>query len=1133
MMFTDMAGYTALMQRDEAAAVRSRERHRGALERLVPEHDGEVLQYFGDGSLCIFRSSLHAVKAAVEIQRDLGGEPPLRIGLHAGDIAYDEQGAYGDAINIAARLEALAVPGGILLSEKVFDDIKRHPSLATVPVGAVRLKNVAEAIRTYALSADGVVVPSDAPSVEAESTGKEGAADPLPPRVRRRLDERTRQPTFSTPTGTIPGRVPLVGREREVQALRALLDQAEDRRGITAFLRGPRGIGKSRLGQEAAEYSKTRGWNVLLGRAYPAEGMVPFAPFSDAFLPVLRGLEKDELTSLVPGGEDALLSLFPSLGLGVRRLPEADGQPGEPQARLFWQFASLVARLAEHKPLLLIIEDLDFADRSSIELLHFLARQCVDKPIVVIAEYTGIDPKRKREMMEVEQSLLAISAGAVFDLEPLSLEGTDEFIQRAFDIESRDTGHLAALVHQWTGGNPFFVTGTLRGLVEDRMLKREEGVWQGLELESIKLPHSLKDAVLSWMSNVSAAGLGLARLVAIVGTQVSYDVLRELSDADDDSVSMALDELVRHQILVDTEERFTLLYDFRHPLIRETIRSELSLVELRRLHHHVATRLEAYYGAEADRHADELAYHFGQAGQGAGQAIRYLSLAGHGALARYANREAVGYLQEALDRIEANPPGEPLGLTSDVSIARVIAGLAKARRRLGHVQASVALGRRVLALARGSGDSGAVASAHRAIGLALTAGGHFEEAIEEFQMALEAARLAADAPLVIRILLAQGFCCHAVGSREEAETAVHGALSLAEELEIPELVGRAHSTLMRLYIWTGRVDEVRAHAEKALAIGRENADATVEFWSQWAMGAMEGLIGNTVEMERRIEEARRIAKQVGSPLLRLEIAELEIELTYARGEWTEGLEIGQHAIELARSLDARTVLPRLLVWTSLIHLGRYDLEAADRLTSEAWDFSGAGEAVSRQRHIYVHTIVPAHIGRAAYYLTKGDWGEAARIAEVGLAIADRTGYVAWAVHHIIPIICEASIQARNLSRARELGTRMRIEAEAMGHPLALAWAEACDALLTWLEGDAARGAAALRRGAEALEQIPLVFEANRLRRQLAGRLAEVGDEAGALKELRRVHAVFSRLGARFELEKTIGQFGELGVEPPA
>jgi class 3 adenylate cyclase/tetratricopeptide (TPR) repeat protein len=1131
-MFTDMAGYTALMQRDEAAALRSRERHRRALEGSVPSHDGEVLQYFGDGSLSIFHSSLQAVEAAIEIQRGLGGEPPLRIGLHLGEIAYDEQGAYGDAINIAARLEALSAPGGILVSEKVFDDIRRHPRLVAVPRGSVRLKNIGEAVRTFALAVDGLAVPPEA--VAGDGAGSGSTAMPeIPLEVCERLDERTRHLSFSRPVGTVPGRIPMVGRAREMELVRTLLEQAEKRRGGTVFFRGPRGIGKSRLGQEAAEYTRARGWSVLTGRAYPAEGMMPFAPFSDAFLPVLQGLDREALSALAPGGEDALTSLFPTLGPVGRRLLEADGQPGEPQARLFWHFAGLVARLAEYKPLLLIIEDLDFADRSSLELFHFLARQCTDKPIFLIGQYTGTDPKRKKELLAIEQSLIATGAGTVIDLGPLGEEETEEFIRRALDLEGRDTRRLASNVHQWTGGNPFFMTGTLRGLVEARVLRRQDGVWQGLDVGELELPHALRDSVVVWMANVSEPALELARLIAVVGRQVTYEILLGISGTERDSISASLDELLRHQILADAEERFTLVYDFRHPLIREALRGELSLSERRSLHHRVATRLEEHYGEAAERHADELAYHFGQAnpGEAGAKAIRYLAIAGFAALDRYANQEAVSYLQEALDRIEARPPGGAAG-DDAVSSARLMSGLARAKRRLGKTQASVALGRRVLALAQADGSSVPVAKARREIGLSFMAGGQFEEAVEEFEHAIVSARKSTNAELVIRILLAQGYCFHAVGRGVEAETAVRSALELAEELARPELVGRVHGALMRMHIWTGRLDEVRGHAETALALARQCGDAHVEFWSEWAMGAMEGLIGRTDEMARRIEKGRHLAQRIGSPLLRLEIAELDVELRYARGEWQDGLAVGEPAIELARSLDARTILPRLLVWVSLMHMGRGNLEVADALTREAWDVSGAGAALGASGFLDVHTVVPAHIGRAAYHLTRGDWGDAARIAEAGLAIADRTGYVVWAIHHILPIIGEASIHARHLGRAREIGVRMRAEAEALGHPLGLAWADACDAVLTWLEGDAHEGAVALRKGAEALEGIPLTYDAGRLRRQLAGRLADAGDREGALTELRRAHEVFTRLGAKPELAKTLQQFEELSAVPP-
>jgi len=1132
-MFTDMAGYTALMQRDESAALRSREAHRAALKRSVPTHGGEVLQYFGDGSLSIFGSSVQAVEAAVEIQKSLGGEPPLRIGLHVGDIAYDEQGAFGDAINIAARLEALSAPGGILISQNVFDDIRRLPALRAVPSGAVRLKNVREAVRTYAVAVDGVALPRDPVGTASPDKSEERAA--LPEAVRKRLDEHTRLPTLTRATPSIPGRVPLIGRDREVALLKELLEQAEDKRGGTAFLRGIRGVGKTRLSQEAAEYVKERGWTVISGRAFPAESMVPFGVFSDAFLSVLQGLEREDLAALAPGGEDAILALFPALG-GSMRLQEVDGQPGELQARLHWHFAGLVSRLAEYRPLLLILEDLDFADRSSLELFHFLARQCVGRRIFLVGAYTGLDEKRKRELLAIEQSLMSGRAGHVFELGPLDESETGEFIRRAFDMPEPEARRIAPTLYHWTGGNPFFLTGTLRGLVESGALVREDQGWRRVGTDRLELPRSMRDAVFAWIGNLSDTAMDLVRLIAVVGTQVTYEVLAQLEGGDEARVSAALDELLRNQILVDFEHRFALVYDFRHPLIRETLRAEMSLGERRRLHGRVAECLEAFYGETADLHADELAYHFGQASQGEAslRAVHYLATAGKSALDRYANKEAEAYLQEALDRIEATLPGERArGDGHGISAAEVISGLAQARRRLGETQESVALWRKLLVLQQASRDPGRVARVRRDIGLTYMTGGRFEEGIEELEQALDLARPTGAGPLVIRILLGLGYCYHAVGRGEDAESAVRSALVLAEQFKQPELVGRVHSQLMRLNIWTGQLDKVRLHAEKAIAEAQATGDKTVEFWSQWAMGAMEGLIGHTQEMAARIRRARQLVDEIGSPLLRLEIAELEVELAYARGEWDAGLEVGERSIELARSLDARTVLPRLLVWVSLIHLGRGDFETADAYTREAWEIAEADGASTAGTYINVHTVVPAHIGRASYHMTRGEWGEAVRIAEAGLAIADRTGYIVWAIHHIIPLLGEASIHARNLGRGREMAARMRREAEAVGHPLGLAWADAGDAAIEWLEGGAEQGAIGLRKGAEAMEGIPMAYEAAKLRRQLAGRLSDIGDRDGAIRELQHVHGVFKKLGARPELEKTIAQFAEIGAEPPA
>jgi adenylate cyclase len=161
-MFTDMVGYTALMQDDEQRARASRQRQRRVLEDVIQRHHGTILQYYGDGTLSMFSSAIEATMAAAEIQHELQREPrvPLRIGIHVGDIVRDSEGVYGDGVNIASRVQSLSVPGAVLVSEKVHDELRNQPSLTTIPLGEVTLKNVRRPISIYALAGGGLVVPS-------------------------------------------------------------------------------------------------------------------------------------------------------------------------------------------------------------------------------------------------------------------------------------------------------------------------------------------------------------------------------------------------------------------------------------------------------------------------------------------------------------------------------------------------------------------------------------------------------------------------------------------------------------------------------------------------------------------------------------------------------------------------------------------------------------------------------------------------------------------------------------------------------------------------------------------------------------------------------------------------------------
>ena len=161
-LFADMTGYTALMQDNELLARQKRKRFMEVLEGAVVKHDGKILQNYGDGSLSIFNSVINSVNCAISIQQQLQIEPKvdLRIGIHTGDVMMEDESIFGDGVNLASRIESMAVPGGIFISEKVFDEIKNHENIKTRDLGFFELKNVKHPIHIYAISNEGIKVPS-------------------------------------------------------------------------------------------------------------------------------------------------------------------------------------------------------------------------------------------------------------------------------------------------------------------------------------------------------------------------------------------------------------------------------------------------------------------------------------------------------------------------------------------------------------------------------------------------------------------------------------------------------------------------------------------------------------------------------------------------------------------------------------------------------------------------------------------------------------------------------------------------------------------------------------------------------------------------------------------------------------
>jgi ATP/maltotriose-dependent transcriptional regulator MalT/DNA-binding transcriptional ArsR family regulator len=916
----------------------------------------------------------------------------------------------------------------------------------------------------------------------------------------------------------------LVGRGPELATLANALSDADAGHGRTVFVVGESGIGKTHLVSTLADQAAWRGFTVAVGRAYPVERGVPYAVFSDALLPVLRGLEPSVLTLLSRGGTAELMQLFPALGTGTEGVSAARGDPAELKARLLWNFSQFLSRFAAKHPLLLVLENLQWADSASLEMLHFVARQISGDRVLLVGTHNDPDHRGSAALRATDHSLRSLGNAQRVRLGPLGVSSIIEILERRFEAEADRVRDFAERLHRWTGGNPFFIDETIKALVDGGQLQSTPGGWVGWDVEELRVPSTIRDAVLARLSDLSATSRPLADIAAVLGMRATHDELEAASGLDHDTLIASIDELRGAGVLTEREDAGDIIYDFTHPLLQETLYSELGLARTRTLHGTVAEALEGLYGARAMTHAGELAFHYsrGDPRRLAAKAVEYLRAAGRDASAKYANREAGDYLSAALSIAEQDAGAAPPELVADV---------ARVRQRLGDYAGAVELWQRALDAARAAADDARVAGIERSIGLARYWSGAFDEALAHYGAATDAARRAGDRPLEARVLIATASCLQAVSRSAEARDEVERALAIATELGDDALLARVHRSLLLLYLWTGPAEKAREHGRRAIALAETSGQRAVAWSGHWALAVLAGLTGKADELRGHLGDAHRVADELRSPLFRLWTSEVEIEYAAGIGEWDRAVSLAERAIAMARALGQRTLLPRVLVWAGLLYFGRGDIERGKACVDEAWTLSAGSESDPVARDVFA--VLPAHIGRAAYHLAMGHYAEAILVGEHGLKIADRSGYVVWALHRLIPIVAEASLWASDMERATELGQRLRNQSKALDQRLGLAWADACDALVELLSGNKERAVALLEGAIEGLEAIPYVPDAARVRRQLARALAETGDRDGAMRELRRAHEVFAHLGAERELDATREQLRQLGARPPS
>jgi DNA-binding SARP family transcriptional activator/tetratricopeptide (TPR) repeat protein len=745
--------------------------------------------------------------------------------------------------------------------------------------------------------------------------------------LRRRAQVMVEQPSEpARPTTARPGpeiaepppawEPPLVGRERDLSRLTEALNEAFAGHGRLAVLIGEAGAGKSRLVTELSAAATRRLARVLIGRCYETERMLPFAPWVNALRAGRVFEDREILDTLEPGWRDELQRLLPELSSQAE--PPASLPGGELAARSggdprypFEAISELLKRLTRRQPLLVVLEDVHWADEMSVRLLAFLGRRLNELPLLLVATV------REEEMADVgllRQSLDELDeTGEVIRLPvpPLSRADTTALVQALAPpgLPGQLVSHLALDAWRVSDGNAFVVVEVMHALREGQILSGEP---------RLPLPARVRKLVQQRLERLSERGRRLVAVAAVIGRQFDFALVQRAAQMSEREAAEGVEELVRHRIFRGAGDGL----EFSHDHIREVATSELPPPLSVALHRRVAESLEDYlkrdalgpYGNDLAPHALALGTHY-RNGKSWGKAAEFLHMAGRQAAARSAHQEAVSCFEEALGALRRLAPGRevderdldvrielrqslyPLGRFADLihhlrkaeriaeklddraRLARVAAYVSNHAWITGDLPSALASGERALALAQAVSNDGLTVEANFRLGQVHWSLGRHREAVAFFERCATAveppgvgARYGPSgwptefglAELSLYYIAAP---LTELGRFDEALAAAKHALDFATRTHRPFALAGSFAAIGHAHLRRGRLGEAAAALTRGLAVCRRWEFSVHRPWLTASLGYVYAVAGRVAKglsmLQNAVAEAERLGNATG------------------------------------------------------------------------------------------------------------------------------------------------------------------------------------------------------------------------------------------------------------------------------
>ena len=449
----------------------------------------------------------------------------------------------------------------------------------------------------------------------------------------------TPAPPVPPPTRTRPAdESPFVGREEEMYLLDMCWHRVEQGEGHCVFIHGEPGIGKTRLVEEFGQHVRQRGHRVIKVNCYEYEHALPYGPLADTLRGLITYMGRNVIQTLSPWQQASLAHLIPELRsarLSTSPLP-VDGD----QTRLFTALTDLLMRAARQAPLLLVVEDLHWAQPTLFAWLHYLVRHIAHVPLLLLLTYRPNEPHVASSLTELAHQLQRQGHTTVLQLERLTREALGTWMEGTSPA-------FVAEMHRHTEGNPLFVLETLRALVDDAYLSHEGSRWRETQpAERLPIPDSVRQAIQRRLERIDRSARAALDIAAVIGRSFDFAVLERAWGRGTDATLEALDELLRRHLIREGRGPFAKDYTFDHHLTRDLVLEALPPSRSQQLHRQVAQALEEMQEDGTSASA-AIAYHYMQA-RDWDKAHVHLLQAGEQAGRAAADREALMYYRRAI-----------------------------------------------------------------------------------------------------------------------------------------------------------------------------------------------------------------------------------------------------------------------------------------------------------------------------------------------------------------------------------------------------------------------------------------------------------------------------------------------------